>query len=83
MYEIWPGWALCHNHCRLFDAKYFSYIYIKYRGLGLVCLFVCLFVGWIFIAYQPVMSYFMPKPVHLYISNIYELLAHILKFNIF
>ena len=28
---IWLGWVLWHiNHCRLFNAKSFLYIYIKY-----------------------------------------------------
>ena len=28
---IWFGWVLWHiNHCRLFNAKFFLYIYIKY-----------------------------------------------------
>ena len=34
---IWFGWVLWHiNHCRLFNAKSFLYIYIKYIGSGLV-----------------------------------------------
>ena len=28
---------------------------------GLVC--------WVFIAYQPIMGYFMPNPIYVYISN--------------
>ena len=31
IYMIWFGWVLWHiNHCRLFNAKSFLYIYIKY-----------------------------------------------------
>ena len=31
VYIIWFGWVLRYiNHCRLFDAKSFVYIYIKY-----------------------------------------------------
>ena len=34
---IWFGWVLWHiNQCRLFNAKSFLYIYIKYIGFGLV-----------------------------------------------
>ena len=34
---IWFGWVLWHiNHCRLFNAKYSLYIYIKYIGFGWV-----------------------------------------------
>ena len=33
----WFGFILSHiNHCRLFNAKSFLYIYIKYMGFGLV-----------------------------------------------
>ena len=33
---IWLGWVLWHiNPCRLFNAKFSLYIYIKYIGFGL------------------------------------------------
>ena len=34
---IWFGWILWHiNHCRIFNAKFSLYIYIKYIGFALV-----------------------------------------------
>ena len=45
IYMIWFDWVLWHiNHCRLFNAKSFLYIYIKY---------ICNLVWLGFMAYQP------------------------------
>ena len=69
IYRIWFGCVLWHiNHCRLFIAKSFVYIYIKYTGFGLV---------WFGLAWldgiSTIVGYLMPNTVYTYISNIYDL----------
>ena len=52
---IWFGWALWHiNHCWLFHAKSFLYIYIKYIEFS--------WVGFYGIA--TIVGYLMPNPVY-------------------
>ena len=56
---IWFGWVLWHiNHCRLFNAKFylFIYIYIKYIGFGLV----------VFYGASTIVGYLMPNLIHIY-----------------
>ena len=61
---IWFGLVLWHiKHCRLFNAKSFLYIYIKYIWFGLV---------W-FDGISATVGYLMPNPVYTYILNIYDL----------
>ena len=61
---IWFGWVLWHiNHCRLFDAKFSLYIYIKYIGFGLVG----------FYGKSTIVGYLMPNPLYIYMLNIYDL----------
>ena len=58
------GWVLCHiNHCRLFNTKSFSYIYIKHIGFGLVGFYGIL----------TIVGYLTPNPFHTNILNIYDL----------
>ena len=58
---IWLGWVLWHiNHCRLFNAKYSLYIYIKYIRFG--------WVG--FYGISTIVGYLMPNPLYTYILNI-------------
>ena len=58
------GCLLWHiNHCRLFNAKFSSYIYIKYIGFGLVG----------FYGISSIVGYLMPNPLYTYILNIYDL----------
>ena len=66
---IWFSWVLLHiNHCRLFNAKSFLYIYIEYIWLGLVG----------FYGLSNIVGYLMPNPLYTYISNIYDwVLLHI------
>ena len=61
---IWFGWLLWHiKHCRLFNAKSFLHIYIKYIGFGLVGFYgISTFVG-----------YLMPNPLYTYILDVYDL----------
>ena len=61
---IWFGLVLWHiNDCRLFNAKSFLYIYIKYIWFGLVWSYgISMTVG-----------YLMPNPLYTYILNIYDL----------
>ena len=50
---VWLGLVLWHiNLCRLFNAKYSLYIYIKYIGFGLVWFYVI----------STIVSYLMPAP---------------------
>ena len=57
---IWFGWVLCHiNHCRLFNAKFSLYIYIKYIGFGLVG----------FYGISTIVGYLMPNPLYTYILH--------------
>ena len=61
---IWFGlvlWGI--NHCRLFNAKFILYIYVKYISLGL----------FEFYGKPSIVSYLMTNSVHTYISNIYDL----------
>ena len=61
---IWFSWVLWHiNHCRLFNAKSFLYIYIKYIRFGLVG----------FYDISTIVGYLMPNPLYTYILNIYDL----------
>ena len=60
-YLLEIGLVLWHiNHCRLFNAKSFLYIYIKYIGLG--------WVG--FYGISTIVGYLMPNPFYTYILNI-------------
>ena len=61
---IWFGWVLWHiNHCRLCNAKFSLYIYIKYTWFGLVGFYgISITVG-----------YLMANPLYTYILNIYDL----------
>ena len=63
---IWLGWVLWHiNPCRLFNAKFSLYIYIKYIGFGLAGFYgISILVG-----------YLMPNSLYTYISNIYDLVG--------
>ena len=55
---IWFGLVLWHiNHCWLFNAKSSLYIYIKYKGFGLVG----------FYGISTIVGYLMPNPVFTYI----------------
>ena len=63
---IWFGWVLWHiNHCWLFNAKSFLYIYIKYIGFGLVR----------FYGISTIVGYSMSNPLYTYILNIYNLVG--------
>ena len=63
---IWFDWVLWHiNHCRLFNAKFSLYIYIKYIGFGLVG----------FYGISIIVGYLMPNPLYTYILNIYDLVG--------
>ena len=44
------------NHCRLFNAKYFLYIYIKYIGFSLVG----------FYGISTIVGCLMPNPLYIY-----------------
>ena len=58
---IWFGWVLWHlNQCRLFNAKSFLCIYIKYIGFDLVG----------FYGISTIVGYLMPNPFYAYILNI-------------
>ena len=58
---IWFGWVLLHiNHCRLFNAKYSFYIYIKYIEFGLVG----------FYGISTIVGYLMLNILFTYILNI-------------
>ena len=66
IYMIWLGWVLWHiNHCRLFHAKSFLYIYIKYISFGLVD-FYCI---------STAVGYLMPHILTTYISNVNDLIG--------
>ena len=55
------GWVLWHiNHCRLFNAKSFIYIYIKYIGFSLVG----------FYGISTLVDYLMPDTLYTYVLNI-------------
>ena len=61
---IWFGLVLWHiNHCRLFKAKSFLYIYIRYIWFGLV---------W-FYGISTIVGYLKPNPFYTYILDIYDL----------
>ena len=61
---IWFGWVLLHiNHCRLFNAKYSFYIYIKYIGFSLVG----------FYGISTIVGYLMLNSLYTYILNLYDL----------
>ena len=55
---IWLGWVLWHiNHCRIFNAKYSLYIYIK-----------CIWFGSVrFYGISTTEGYLMPNPLYIYI----------------
>ena len=60
---IWFGLVLWHiNHCRLFNAKFSLYIFIKYIGFGLVG----------FYDISTIVGYSMPNPLYTYILKIYD-----------
>ena len=55
---IFFGCVLWHiNHCRLFNAKYFLYVYIKYIGFGLIG----------FYGISTILGHLMPNPFYTYI----------------
>ena len=54
----WVLWPL--NYCRLFNAKLFLYIYIKY----------IIFVLFMFYGISTIEGYLMPHPPYTYILNI-------------
>ena len=57
--RIWLGWVLWHiNHCWLFNAKSYLYIYIKYIGFGLVG----------FYDISTIVIYLIPNPAYTYIN---------------
>ena len=61
----WFGLVLWHiNYCRLFNAKSFLYIYIKYIGFVLVG----------FYGISTIVGYLMPNPLYTYILNILDLI---------
>ena len=51
------------NHCRLFNAKSFLYIYIRYIGFGLDR----------FYGISIIVGYLMPNPFYTFILDIYDL----------
>ena len=54
---IWIGWGLWHiNYCRLFNAKFSLYRYIRYIQFGLV---------W-FYGMSTIVGYLMPNPLYVY-----------------
>ena len=54
---IWFGWVLWHvNNCRLFNAKFLSYIYIKYIAFDLVG----------FYGISTIVGYLIPNPLYIY-----------------
>ena len=60
---IWFGLVLWHiNHCRLFNAKSYLYIYIKYLWFGLVG----------FYGISTIVGYLMPNPLYTYICIQYR-----------
>ena len=67
---IWFGWFLRHiNPCRLFNAKSFLCIYIKYIRFG--------WVG--FYGISTSVGYLMPNPFYACILNIYDLVWLVFK----
>ena len=57
---IWFGWVLWHiNHCRLFNAKFYLYTYIKYIWFGLAG----------FNGVSTIIDYLMPNPLYTYVLN--------------
>ena len=61
---IWFGWVLWHiNHCRLFNAKFYLCIYIRYIWFGLVG----------FYGTSTIVGYLMPNPLYTYILGMYDL----------
>ena len=60
------GWVLWHiNNCRLFKAKSFLYIYVKYIWFDLVG----------FHAISTMVGYLKPNPFYTYILNIHGLVG--------
>ena len=65
---IWFGWVLWHiNHYRLFNAKSFFDIYIKYIRFG--------WVG--FYSISTIVGYLMPNPLWTFIVNISGLVGFV------
>ena len=63
---IWFGWILWHiNQCRLCNAKFSLYIYIRYIGFGLLR----------FHDTSTIVGYLMSNPLYTYILNIYDLVC--------
>ena len=61
---MWFGWVLWHiKYCKLFNAKSFSCIYIKYIYFDLVG----------FYGISTILGYLMPNPLYTYILDIYDL----------
>ena len=63
---IWFGLVLWHiNHCRLFNAKFSLYIYIKN-----------ILFGWLgFYDISAIVGYLMPNSLYTYILKIYYLVG--------
>ena len=59
----WFGLVAYINHCRLFNAKFSLYIYIKYIGFGLVG----------FYGISTLVGNLIPNPLYTYILNKYDL----------
>ena len=63
---VWLGcflWLI--SHCRLYKAKSFLYIYIKYLRFGLVG----------FNSIKTIVGYLMPNLFYTYLLNIYDLVG--------
>ena len=72
IYKIWFSWVLWHkNHNRLFNAKSYLYIYIKYTGFDLVGFYVI----------RTIMGYLMPNPIYTNILNMYDLFVVLPWYN--
>ena len=57
---IWLGCVLWYiNYCWLFNAKSLLYIYIEYRGFGLVG----------FYGISTIVGYLISNPIYIYILN--------------
>ena len=63
---IWFSWVLWHIfHCRLFNAKFSLYVYIKYISFGLIVLD----------GISTIVGYLMPNLLDVNILNIYDLIG--------
>ena len=84
------GWVLWHiNHCRLFNAKSYLYIYIEYTCFGLVGFYgisnidaksyLCKYIKYtcielvVFYGISTIVGHLMSNPLYICILNIYDL----------